>query len=651
METKLGSSHEPSPERAGAALRRFPWRGLLIAFLLIPLAAYWADDQAVDVILSLMVPPVMLTMAVVILNAGVRIVAPRRALVEGEMVLIYAVLSVATAVGAEWTGNITPLIYSYALFADTSNKFATLILPHVPSFLFFKNASHLQDFKLGGHGFGYFLSHLHYWWTPVIFWTIIIFLLTLAMLCINNLMREEWTQREKLAFPIIQLPIAMTDEGGAGPVWRSQWLWIGFGIFFSIDILNGFHFLYPTVPWINYRFVGDMGAWMPGSPWNSIGWTPIGIFPFVTAIGLFMPTDLLFSLIFFFFFRKFQQIIAGSLGYPQGVFGGGWLVPSPPYFSEQTWGAFLGLFVMAIWVARSYIKELWRKIRTNQSPGQRWALGGLLGSLAGLGIIGQFAGLSGFFVVFYIILFLMFSIALTRMRAELGPPTHEMAFMGPNQLIVDVAGSRGMSPQTVTGIATIFHFANRIHRTDPMPSQLEAMKMGERSKMNPAYIFVAVALAALLGTFCSHLVQIYLGYRWGAPSAGGDTAQVVNDLLTRPREPNAAGDLFMVLGFLMVLGLNFLRFRVASFPLNPVGYALAMNFGVDYYWFGLLIALITKLAIQRYVGMKGYTKLHTFALGVILGEFSAEAVWAIISMVYRIATYSISINGRLGWQV
>jgi hypothetical protein len=99
----------------------------------------------------------------------------------------------------------------------------------------------------------------------------------------------------------------------------------------------------------------------------------------------------------------------------------------------------------------------------------------------------------------------------------------------------------------------------------------------------------------------------------------------------------------------MVVGINFIRFRVASFPLNPVGYALSMNFGVDYYWFGLLLALLAKLAVQRYIGLKGYNKLHTFALGVILGEFAAEGIWAGVAMIFRIATYSVSINGRLGW--
>ena len=627
----------------------FPWRGLLIGLALCPVAAYWAADQMIDVFLSLMVPPVALTFAVVIMNRGLGVVAPRWILRTGDLVIIYAVLSVTTAISAEWSLSITPLIYSFSLFANSGNRMQAQIVARLPDFLFIKDASSLDDFKRGGFDFAYFTHHLGIWWRPVFWWSMLVFLLTFAMLCINNLMRDEWTQREKLSFPIIQLPVVLTEHDGASPIWRRPLFWAGFGAFFSIDLLNGFHFLFPTLPWINYRFIGDASAWLTTSPWNAIGWTPIGIFPFITALAMFLPTDLLFSVLFFFVFRKGQQVIAASMGYPQGTFGGGWLVPSPPYFSEQTWGAFLGLFVMAVWVARSYLRELWAEIRTGSSPGQRWALVGVVGSVAGLASIGARAGLAWPFVFLYIVLFLMFSVALTRMRAELGPPTHEMAFMGPNQLIIDVAGSHGISPPATVRIAALFHFMNRLHRSDPMPSQLEAMKMGEMADLNPGHIFAAVAVAALVGAVLGNMVRIYEGYCYGAPDGSGEVAAVINTLMTRPRPPNPTADLFLALGFLMVVGLNFVRFRIAAFPLNPVGYALAMNFGVDYYWFGLLIALVVKLIVQRYVGLRGYSKLHTFALGVILGEFGAEAIWAVISMVYRMATYSISINGRLGW--
>src|SRR5207247_5687431 len=130
----------------------------------------------------------------------------------------------------------------------------------------------------------------------------------------------------------------------------------------AIDLLNCLNFLYPALPRLNVRFLCDLSKAFPDPPYNAIGWTPIALFPFVTALAVFLPMDLLFSAIFFFFVRKAQQVIAASYGYPGGMFGGGWLVPAPPYFTEQSWGAFLGLFVTALWIARGYLREVWHAI-------------------------------------------------------------------------------------------------------------------------------------------------------------------------------------------------------------------------------------------------------------------------------------------------
>jgi hypothetical protein len=650
--TAAPEAQSPAPPRPSPG--RLRPRALLIGLLLIPPNAFWAADQGVDVILSLMVPPIASLLLLCVLNFGLRRLRPRWAFSEAELVVIYGMLAVATAISAEWVGNINPLISSYAMFADQNRQFRNLVLPHIPGFLFFKDAAALADYKTGGFGWVRVWQRLPLWWTPVLAWTLFVFLLAGGMLCVNSLMRDEWTDREKLAFPIIQLPLAMAQEGGASSFWTNRYMWGGFAVAAIIDIVNGLNFLYPSIPRLNVRFLGDLSQVAPNPPFNAIGWTPIGLFPFIAALAVFLPMDLLFSAIFFFFVRKAQQVVAASYGYPGGVFGGGWLVPAPPYFTEQSWGAFLGLFVTALWIARSYLREVWQEIWTGnrqeaRTVPHRWSFLGLLACLLGLGAFGAATGLAPAFVMLYMLIFLAFSVAVTRLRAQLGPPTHEMAFMGPNQLIVDFNGTQGLGPATIARLATQFHFLNRIHRTHPMPPMLETMKMGERSQMSQRGLFLAILLAIIAGSIAGHLVHIYLGYRDGAPNAGGDTAAVVADLVNKPRTANRIAIFFIFVGMGVVFLLDFVRFRVPWFPLHPAGYALAMNFGVDYYWFGLLVAFLVKGAVQRYSGLRGYRKLHGVALGIILGEFTVETFWAIVTMVNRYATYSISINGRLGW--
>lgn len=632
---------------------------MLLAILLAPLTAWWTADQLVDVIFSLMVPPVMMTVLVALINIVVKRIAPRYALTEGELIIFYGMHTVMCAICAEWMTVINPYIHSYALYRDGDTRFDKYVNPYTNPWFFVqvKDADKYKDYSAGGFGFRYFVAHLHLWWRFIFSWTVLVTLISIAMLCINSLMRDEWTNREKLAFPIIQVPMTVVQIGaGTSQVWKSRFFVMPFLFMFAIDMINGFHFIYPSIPYLNVRFIGDLVQFFPSAPLNAIGWTPIGIFPYMAVIGFFMPTDLLFSCIFFFFFRKFMQVFTYSIGYVEsaGVFGGGGLVPSPPYFSEQSWGAFLALFVTSMFVARNYLKEVWHQIMGGHPKGDlgvphRVSFIGLIASTVGICALAVFIGIPLWMVAVSTLLFLAFSVALTRMRAQIGAPSHEMAFMGPNQMLVDFAGTGSLSAAGTSRLVTMFFLYNRIHRTHPMPHQLEAVKMGDSAKINQRALFIAIVLATVLGSVLGHLVYIYKGYRWAAPRQGGDTADVVSTFSEQHHPPNAVAILFVVIGFLVVLGLDFIRFRIPSFPLHPAGFALAMNFGLDYFWCGLIIVWIIKVFVERYYGLKGHSKLHQVALGIILAEFFAETIWSVYAMATRTATYSISINGRLGW--
>jgi hypothetical protein len=646
--------HDTKDHRTESRGARIGPRVFILSMLFAPACVYWARAQSVDRIFSLMIPPVVLTLLLVVSNVPLRRLAPRLALTQTELVLFYAMQAILCAVSSEWVDNTVPYTYSYAMFGMGNSSVEKGILPHVSPLLFFMDRTGLEDFSGGGKSFAFATTRLAMWWPKIAAWTVLLSLVCAAMLCINSLMRDQWANRERLAFPVLQLPIAITRDGGAGPIWRSRYMWVAFGVMFGVDMLNGLAFFYPALPRINVRFVGDVARWFPNRPWSDIGWTPIGVFPYLSAIGLFMPTDLLFSCVFFFFFRKAQQVLLSSMGYEQGYFGGGGLLPSPPYSSEQSWGAFIGLALMAMWVSRSYLRGVWSEIVSGRHDDTRLvphrvAFLGLLLSIAALGAFGVRVGLPFGFVVAYALAFLIFSIALTKLRAQLGPPLNEMALVGPNQLIVNFSGTQSMPASLVARWITALHFMNRIHRTHPMPHQLESIKLAELHGVSQRSMFGGILLATVLGIALGGLCQVYIGYRLGATNAAWDTPSMVSELTNTPRPPNFAAISAIMAGFGLVMLLDTVRFRIPGFMLHPAGYALSMNFGIDYIWFGLMIVLAVKVFVQRYYGLKGYEKLRMAALGIILAEYVAEAIWSGIAMVTREATYSVSINGRLIW--
>lgn len=641
----------------GASMLRI-WRGVLIGTVFIPFCTFWAQDQDVDRIFSLMVPPLAVTMLVAVISAICARIRRSLALSPADILVVYTMLAVATAMSGEWLDMIAGQMYGYAIYARNNPRWVDRILPHLPELFFFKDGNVLKDFSEGSKPSYVFWQELPLWLPKVGIWTAFLTLLTGSMVSINALMREQWVAQEKLAFPIVQIPMALADTGGPGSIWRSKLLWAGFACTFLIDMLNGFAFLYPQLPSINIRLLGNLSSWFSSPPWNVTGWTPIGIYPFVSALGAFVPTELLRSLIVFFFFRKAQQIVAYTQGNEQGTFGGGGLTPSPPYFSEQSWGAFLALFLSAMWFARPHLSTVWIAIRTGVDPASheagvryRSAFGWLVTCILGLCALVTLAGIPFWWTLLYLIVYLMFSVAMTRLRAQIGAPTHEMAYMGPHQLLIDSQGTMAINADLATKTLTTFHLMNRIHRTHPMPTFLESQYAAPKFGINARQISIILMTATVLGTFFGFMCHIYLGYKiipiaWVSNEAGA----FISDLQSTPRKPNAAAMLAVGAGGLFVWILDWLRFRYVGFWLHPGAYALAMNFGIDYYWFGLLIVLLAKEFLERFYGLRGAKWLRLVAIGLILGEFTAELIWASYSMANnRQLTYSISINSKLSW--
>ncbi|MEN3002493.1 MAG: DUF6785 family protein [Armatimonadota bacterium] len=628
-------------------------RALLIGFALLPFTTYWAVESVVSVIFSLIIPPVSALMVVALLNAIGYWLTRRWFLRTPDLVVLFTILFVGTAMSAEWMAVVAPLWHAFGLYADQNNTYKTRVLPHIADWLFFKSGEALQDYGQGGHPMPYVLTKLPLWLPIFLGWIGLFGSAAMAMLCINALMRRLWTQQERLAFPILQVPMLLCQP--QAPLWRSKYLWGGFAVMAAIDILNALNFFYPWIPPIKVRFLARLNEYLHSPPWNQVGWIPMGLFPYMAAIGVFVPNDLLFSCILFYFVRKGMQVITAAMGYEQGVFGGGYLVPQPPYFSEQSWGAFLGLFVSVVWASRGYLREIWREIRTGFNPdagyaiSARWAFIGLivsLGLLIGLGVV---VGLPWWLVTIYVALYMAFSVIVARLRAQLGAPIHEMAFMGPHQLMIAFTGTQNLSESTIARLMTTFHFMNRLHRTHPMPYQLEAMKMGEIARLNQRGLFFVIATAVIAGIFLGELFSVNRFYRDGAPDWAGGMAGVITQLADNRYPPNVSAMAFFTGAFCFVLLLDFIRYRVPGFPIHPAGYALSMNFGIDYIWFGLLVVLIIKLFVNRYWGLPGYERLRAVAIGVILAEFAVDTPLAVYRLITGQAVYTISINGHLGW--
>jgi len=631
-------------------------RAVLLGLLLIPLNCYWVIVVEVrwytldGSCLPLFVTPVFMLTVVTVGNIVFAKLAPRRALGQGELLTVYIMIVMSvTMAGHDTLQNMFGSITHYAWYTHKNPElpwpetFGTLLPRHLQVL----DIEALSGFYEGNSTI-YRWANLRPWLAPLAWWSAFVLVMVMMMLCLSVLFRRAWTEHEKLSFPIIQLPMAMTEDGGSTVFFRSRLMWIGFAIAAGIGVLNGLHLFHPTLPFLKVRHADTWIAFHTG-PWNAGGNLPMSFYPFAVGLAYFLPLDLSFSCWFFYVFRKVEHVGGAALGFDR--------LRDFPYINAQASGAWLGLTAGLLWVARRW---LWQVFTTALGRGPlddsdepmryRTALLGLAAGFAFLVAFWRYAGVSAYVIALFFGLYFVIALAITRVRAELGAP-HEIYFVNPAQIMVTAVGTTALGSRNLIGMAHT-HWLNRCYRNHPMPNQLEAFKMGEAAAIDARrllWVMFGATVVAMLATYWAHLHESYhsgalakdLGFKsW----AGGEAFGRLQNWIEFGEPAQAGNRMAMVAGFLAVSALRFLRSRHLWWPFHPAGYALGVSFAMDYFWFAFFMSWLAKLLIIRYGGMRTHRAAIPFFLGLILGDYTIGSIWAIIGPVADVETYQIFIR-------
>lgn len=633
---------------------RFRWGVFLLGGALIPVNSLWiARTEALDysgfpTCASLFFNVIFSLMVLMLLNTLVRRLAPGVALCRQELLVVYGMVATGSSlVGHDCMQMVVPTIAHAAYFSTPENRWGEMIVPHLPRWL---TISELSDSVKGfeqGHSTLYDWSNIEMWLVPIGAWSVFLISVIVAMLSMVVLLRRHWVDNERLTYPIAQIPILITEGGGSNALFRSRLFWGGFALAAGIDLLNGLATFFPNLPLINVKMT-NITPWFTSPPWKAMGWTVLSFYPFVIGLSFFMPTNMAFSSWFFFLFRKAQQVAASAFGY-QGA--DAWY----PYLKEQSFGALIALFIATLWFGRGYIREIWRSANTGEGRthdggiSYRWAFVALgLSCLVMIGFL-NFAGMALWLAVIYILLYLMFCCAFTRIRAELGPPAHELGTVGPSNMLVLGLGSAFLGPQNLA-VFSLLYFQNRMHRGLLMPQQAECLKAAGQCGLSIRTMVGALSAAGVIGVFSAFWAIMHLAYgrhyaaahHPGAPGSGFSSA-AYNQLmswLNNPIGANYMSVLGIAIGAVFALTLAKLAVTYYGFPFHPAGYALGMSFGVDYIWLPIMISWLVKVLILRYAGLRGYRAAIPFFVGLVLGEFAVGGMWSFVRGVLGVQTYT-----------
>lgn len=617
-----------------------------IAFtILVDLWIHWAElvmggGQGHSALANTSIP--VGAFSILFLLSGVslllRALAPGLALAPGEMLVIYVMMTTSTVLSSSGQLHfVIPTVAAAWHYATVENGWAGIFHRFVPDWMAQKNPEVLRGFYEGKTAVPVAL-----WLPQMAAWLGFMLTLAFATLCIAAILRRQWVERERLAFPTVALPLALLEPGT--PVFRSGLFWLGFALPFGVSGLNTIALNAPAVPLANLRANLDLQTFLTQPPWNAIGYTPLSFYPFVIGIAYFIPVDVTFSCWFFFLLTRAERIVGSAAGIDAGTTGAN--RATFPFLGEQGAGAFLALTLVSLWLARGYLKDVFARAFGEPSSlddadeplSYRTAVIGLL--VCGAILVGfcVVAGMQPFVALLLVLLALCYMIAATRIRAETGNAWLYGPELDVNALMTRTLGTGFMTPADLTILAYLRPaLANFDLRCMAMPHQLDAFKMSEQvgayagdGRPRRALVF-AIVLATLVGVTVSFLIALAIWHGFGAEaktdawrtSQGRVPFDNLVSLLRNPAAPDVRGMAAVAFGFVVTATLMIVRTRVVWWPLHPVGYAIANTNTMTATWLPFFLAWLFKVLALRYGGARFYRLSLPFFLGLIAGDLVA----------------------------
>jgi len=620
-------------------------RALVLGILLVPVNVYWVIVAelrwyAILTLNPLFVTPIFYLFVLVGLNALLRRIAPRWALYPAELVIIYIMLVISCTVAThDFIINLISLMGWARWFASPTNRWEDTLFPHLPRWLLVWDKELLEGFFQGNSTF-YRWDVVGMWLAPLAFWSLFILIAGWTMLCLNTIFRRAWMDQTRLSFPIVRLPLALTEPLTPGSMIRTRALWLGFLFAAGLDLLNGLHEWFPALPHFQTRAVPIQ---FTQPPWTAVGWLVRTFYPFAIGLAYLVPLDVSFSCWFFYLFIKAQMIIGYQRGYSN--------IPDFPYVSEQGIGAWVTFGVLLLYASRAYLKEIltavWRGDRSLDAGEPLSYRVAVVGALAGLTAFTAFwwlAGMSLMWVLLMVATYFLLAICITRVRAEAGGQ-HTVWDLEPIRLF-RLFDSTLMTPATMAA-AALSHWFWRLNRSHIMPSQMESFKLAQEHGIPLRKLVLPIVLALAVATVAGQWACLHVLYREGALAkcrgfarwTGVESFNWLDGAIKSgfQAELNRWG--VVGVSSLFTLLLYVLRTRFVGFPFHPLGYCIGP--GLVWLWLPFFIAWLVKFFVLRYGGLRMYRRTLPFFLGLVLGDYTMGALWSLIGVVWGVPTLQI----------
>jgi hypothetical protein len=605
---------------------------------------------------SLLNSPVVALFALVAVNGVLVRLWWARSFSRGELLVVYGMLIVS--VGLTMQGGLPYIVaattYPFHM-ATPENQWEHTILPHIPLWLRLSDLGPVEWFWLGaprGSGVPW-----RAWWTPMLAWGAFTVALMAAMFCLGALLRRDWIERQRLAFPLVDVPVAITGDEARptlrGSILSNRIFWIGFAIPALFAVLSWFHMLYPSVPSVTLYDL-RVGRYFAGMalPWRVLGDLRVSILFPIIGITCLLPAEVSLSLWLFYVLYQLQMLVWASFGVAEE--GGTAAIGINPrvFVAFQEAGGFIALSGVVLYQSRAAFRAAWLALlgrgHERNDPyaplAGRWALMGFILANGFMVAWAVRAGMTWWSFALLMGVFYAVLLGASRLVAAGGVMYVDTGFF-PRLVVLRALGASVIGPTSLT----MYSYLSVIYMYDPMnlamPQMMNSFKLVHTGRLRGCAFTAAALLAVVLVVAFGVPSLLRVVHAEGASSLNrwpftSYPQWAFGELDSSLRTPDLADNwlrLALLIGAGLTLVLVWLHTQFVWWPVSPIGFLIASSYETNRsLWVSVFIAWAATALIRRYGGLRLFRTCRPAFLGLVLGEFLTGGVLAVVSSIFGI---------------
>ena len=573
-----------------------------------------------------------------LLNVGLVFRGGSLALNRADLVLVYIMLLMVSALcSMGMSQQLLPILAAFFYYATPQNKWEEKLQALFPEPMILVNDG--QDNSTFFEGIVPGVGEIPYgaWAEPLAWWAVFLIALYVSMISVAVILRRQWMERERLAYPLTQVGLAMVQGEGEGLVnrfFKSRAMWYGCAMPMFFGSLHALHAYDPAMPRVNLLW---------SLPYVVSQVLQLRVSFAMIGFSYLINTSISAGLWVFQLLAKAESealILAGITSKQKFVYG----IAGQPYLAYQGGGALIAMVLAGLWMGRDHLKAVFRKALLGASDvddddeiaSYRSSVFGLLVSVAVMVGWLYIMGVKLWVAAVFIGLSLLIFIGISRVVAEAGLAAVRSPMIAPD-LMIHGLGSNLVGASGVFNLSLSYIWCADI-RIFIMALIANGLKLVEdMDRRSRRMVLWGVYLSIVIGAVGSCWMVLHMAYRHGGINLvdwffKGGPSTVYNYAVLGLEPAGIAWDGlgFFAGGGAVMLLLMWARQHLLWWPLHPLGFAVAANHLMDKIWFSIFIAWAIKRIVLRFGGPATYTASVQFFLGLIMGETLCNGLWVVI---------------------